>query len=731
MSTFFLDVVGGNDSNDGTTFANRWKTLSSGATAARIAPGDTIRVMASTDPTSLGQTATWTAASKTVTLTSAVTADIDTGEAAWTASANVTCTTDATQYKEGTKSASHAIATGFATGLAAYKAISSTDYSAYKQISLWIRANATFTAGQLQVKLCSDNAGVTAVDTFDLPAYPVANVWMPVTVDKGSALGSAIQSVALYVVTDFGAVTLLTDNIIACKDSTSADALSLRSFIGKIWNLNWAASTAYASNDIRKPTTPNRNGFRYKVTAGGGGNSGSSEPTWPTDIGLTVTDGALTWTCDSLEEPWFGIQSIRGTTVLLDTAVGSLATAGRGYQGTTESVTTYKREPLLLTNVSGTTSILGAIQDSGSVAGGQIVFDGGWDRTNMSSQTGETLLSGQTGTGVMFDFNGKNFVTLKNIDAVNCNVAFYTSASCSGSRLVNVQATNCTNALIQANSGSVNMQVDVAGFITANCNSSSGAIMAVNDTTSIMNLTGRCVGAHNSGGNGIGFNIGTATLGRFNLSYVEAKNNALYGINHGSGNRPAMVRNLVTSNNASGGVSGGNADVTVIDATISEATQTSTVTAGMNARINLHALNGATTHKVVTDGGTIASATDQRHTASGISWKFNPTATTRHEDYPLTLSVAKIAAVANVALTLGIWVRRDNANIKGRIKVKGGQIGGIGADAYTDCQPSTNTWTQYTLAVTPTEDGVFEVTFDCFDGVGTANSLWIDDFSKA
>src|SRR3972149_419032 len=60
MAIFYLDYEGGNDVNDGTTFANRWKTFTSGATAARIAPGDVIRVMASPDQTSLGITGVWT-----------------------------------------------------------------------------------------------------------------------------------------------------------------------------------------------------------------------------------------------------------------------------------------------------------------------------------------------------------------------------------------------------------------------------------------------------------------------------------------------------------------------------------------------------------------------------------------------------------------------------------------------------------------------------------------------
>jgi hypothetical protein len=59
MPTYYIDFEGGNDANDGLTFANRWKTFNTGATAARIAAGDTIRVMASPDPTSIGS-ATWT-----------------------------------------------------------------------------------------------------------------------------------------------------------------------------------------------------------------------------------------------------------------------------------------------------------------------------------------------------------------------------------------------------------------------------------------------------------------------------------------------------------------------------------------------------------------------------------------------------------------------------------------------------------------------------------------------
>jgi len=55
----------------------------------------------------------------------------------------------------------------------------------------------------------------------------------------------------------------------------------------------WAASTAYNVGDVVRPTS--RNGFVYVCTAAG--TSGSSEPSWPTTAGQTVTDNDITWEC--------------------------------------------------------------------------------------------------------------------------------------------------------------------------------------------------------------------------------------------------------------------------------------------------------------------------------------------------------------------------------------------------------------------------------------------------
>ena len=58
-------------------------------------------------------------------------------------------------------------------------------------------------------------------------------------------------------------------------------------------SLKWQANTTYAPYQYVQPT--NENGFQYVVIDGG--KSASVEPTWPTTVGLTVSDGTVEWKC--------------------------------------------------------------------------------------------------------------------------------------------------------------------------------------------------------------------------------------------------------------------------------------------------------------------------------------------------------------------------------------------------------------------------------------------------
>lgn len=708
----------------GSSKADAWRTFESGATAARIAPGDTIRVMATPNETLVGN-ATWTDLSKTVTLAGAVTANITDCETAWTASANVTATADTSLFKENTKSMKAVIAAGFTTGLVAYFATGTLDLSAYEQVSFYVLATGAIPASTLSLRLCSDAAGVTTVHTIAIPASPAANVWVAVTVNVGSALNSAIASVALYADLDPGSLTVQIDNIIACKAAASADSLTLTSLIGKVWNLSWVASTTYAANDIRRPTQPNRNGFCYKVTAGGGGAAGSSEPTWPALVGATVVDGALTWTCLALEDTYYPIQSINGTTVKLDNYTNNQGNAGRGYSGTTETVATYKREVLNQTMVSNdTTTTYCKAVDSGTQAS-RITFTGGWNRTDMTTQTGETWISGQNGWATAYGYYsvGRSWVTWTNLNAVRCyyGAAPYNSI---GTTYNNCHFNGCAQG-VQHFSGQ--SRVYVTGMVSNN-NALYGYHLDNSFATAILNR----VRLSNNMFDGVITANSSYSEAQITVVDGECRNNGQYGVNIRN-SAAVKLANVVTGNNVTAGMFVPYTNlITLNNCLIPEGTEFTALVAFGNQYIYSQKHDQtADNHLITTDGGTIISATDQRHTASGISWKFRPTSTNRGISYPLRLSIGKVVCAANTAVNLTIWTRRDSTNINGTLRVAAGQLTGI-ADTTVACAPTIDTWVQSsTLTVTPTEAGVIEVTFECYDGVGTTNAFWIDDLEVA
>ena len=59
----------------------------------------------------------------------------------------------------------------------------------------------------------------------------------------------------------------------------------------------WAASTAFAVGNVRRATASQNSGLVFECTTAG--TSGSSEPSWPTDIGGTITDNTVVWTAIS------------------------------------------------------------------------------------------------------------------------------------------------------------------------------------------------------------------------------------------------------------------------------------------------------------------------------------------------------------------------------------------------------------------------------------------------
>jgi hypothetical protein len=770
MAIWYVDPINGNNANNGSSFALRKQTYDS---LSSVAAGDTVRTIASPDPTSMAQNATWTYGSQTVTLTTAVTADITQATTAWTASTNVTATTS-TNRKIGTNSSSIAVAAAFTTGKAAYLTISSTNFSSYQQVSFWINMTAGTMAadGDITLRLCSDTTGDVTVNTISVPRIRATGQWQAYTVDLGTNLGSAIQSIALYVATDNGAQTFLLNNILACKASSSADSLSLVSLISK--------------------------------------NSGT--------------------------DPWLGIQSISGTTVTLgfNPQYSLSVTTQVKYAGSTATQTIYKRETLnlpssLVASTATGTTPLGQFSTAGT-AGSRITISGGWNRTDMSTQTGDTYISGVNGFGYgIFIYNYQDWdkinltkfnicvnnggisapttastFTAKDISGNNVNIGISGAAGNSPvSQLSTFTVDNCQGAVtygIQfntsppgaANTSGVNITVTnlnsnyISGFktyqVTNTVNANNYTILGLN--RSVFNITNCNFNGNVNTSGTISTTIGAifCNLINCNINITNMQDNgwmSLYaeqciGCNFN-------ISGTVTSTSITQGYPSIMQFVTCYDsicnltgATITAATNKNCIINGFSNMLfrggtysvsgtgvpiysmggtsiidnssltsssfggynNVRFMNygGSTTDQrtyISPSSSTILTDTTTRHTASGVSWKMTITSLTPQTNginsiSPLSLPVATIACNASALVTASVWVYRTDTNLTTTFICPGGQIAGVSSDVTTNAAAAINTWEQLTITFTPSQQGVVQLFVQCY---GAAASVYVDDFS--
>ena len=634
MATYYLDYENGNNANSGADWANAWKDLTNGATAARIAPGDTIRIAKSPDPVSLGITATWTNLSKTVTLASALTLEVDDCDSGWTAANSSTVTHPTATRKEGSAHVTVTKATYATSTLYAYKALAgSTDFSGYDALTFWVRNDAAIADGNRWVIcLCSDAAGATPVDSFSIPAIPSTNRWLPLTIARtgGGNLGAAIQSVAIYSGTSAptGGQDLLVDNINAC----TFGGFSLQSLISK-------SSAAH----------------------------------------ITASD-----------ETWHGIQSIVGTTVLLDLDTNTIAAAGRGYYGATETVTTYRRETIKTALAASATTQVQAVQDSGTTAGGNITFSGGWD-TGSTTQNGETFFDGCNGNGYGVYMISKTYVSVERLSVARYGNGCYFANGASVLVTSLGAAVCCANAGVYSGSYQHHLTLasannnGVSGLDEQGCGAAIDAGRLVNNGSYGLNIQGSYRPA---------------------ASLQQAANNASSGVIVNSARGGVSVRVDECESNGASGWRNLLSDALFTDSANNDTTEVFAVSTYTNARIRSqnHDLGGYDWEW--TDGGTINSEATNRAGGTGKMWKMLTSSTTRTAAYPLDWELGPVALVGGETNTVKVWLKKAHAtNVNGRLVCRGGQVDGISTDVTATLADNTN-WQELTLTLSPTDDCV-------------------------
>jgi hypothetical protein len=763
--TYYIDFEGGNDASAGTSFATRWKTITNGATAARIAPGDEIRIMASPDPTSIGS-ATWTGGGRPgsvgissstnatpIVITTSGAHGLVTGDyvvvtghntntnargvwkvgttptgttfqilqidgtnttgngvggatgnvtkannlvvktasplvqnialcgglgqkPAWTAVGGNIASQNTTNWREGNSSANIQVVAAFTTGKAAYYTLPATlDLSAYQQVTFWVWQNSgtLTTAGQVYVALCTDTIGDTVVHQCDVPALGANGVWVPVTVNLGTNLNAAIRSVAFYVVTDLGGQVFLLDNIVACKAASSADSVTLQSLVSK-------------------------------------------------------SDGTG-------DEAWYAIQSLNNDVIMLANAnvENSQSTNIKGYNGATGTVTSYKRETVKTAIAATTNADISILTDSGT-SGNLITYSGGWNRTDMSTQTGQTWLDGQNGLGRGLNtLSARQFVSIDRLNFCRYNVGFlptpgsffsvninsiYCTANTSDGLFSGVGDANVTFGSVWANNngaGGVGLS-GVGSSITELKLAANNATIGLSFQSGKYQTVGSVVGGNNgtSGSNAdIAFitcnncTVGTATLTNGNLSStgISASQSFNNSVNGGS-----------TTGHLQGVFSFTISELYLNNFTINEATEVAS--SGVTGLVYVNRLDDTDNNSWVFQSGigTVNQQTAVVDSPATTSWRMRPTSGTTSALIPVFLKLGTVVCAASSAVTVTARMQRSNTGLTMRLICPGGQITGVSNNVSSDMTAAANTWETVTITFTPTKAGAVDIYAHAFGG---------------
>jgi len=152
-----------------------------------------------------------------------------------------------------------------------------------------------------------------------------------------------------------------------------------------------------------------------------------------------------------------------------------------------------------------------------------------------------------------------------------------------------------------------------------------------------------------------------------------------------------------------------------------------------NSKLFIHNHNLTGAHRIYCEGATIFSDTVERHSVTGISWKFSIISVDRSVNYPVDLSIAKILCTAGVQKTIAIWCKKSHATDIGcRLVIQGNKFEGVGStdsDVFVEAVNVTG-WQQISMTFTPAKTEVIEVEFWAYWLANLADEfVWVDDIS--
>lgn len=477
---------------------------------------------------------------------------------------------------------------------------------------------------------------------------------------------------------------------------------------------------------------------------------------------------------------WYGIKSINGTAVVLDTGGAASAVTAKGiWSGTTGSAALSVLAPLSKSAAGvGGASITDTFNSATSgTVGNPIVISGGWDSTAMTTQSGFTVLDGVAALATVGLTIGCDYVTLDHFvftrftAPINLNgstkkgytLSNFTITDCGGLFTLPSHAVAFATCQILNSIGGLSIP-QTTNYFTDGVAYSLAFVKMVGNTsgdgiTVPANVASPAISIHDCAvigtttGNTNGFNISSPCIFYNNTSNDNASGSGAVGFLFQNMN-DFMAYNLQGRNNSAAQVQINNAFVEIftLDTNFNLGTQVKFTTGSegeaiiyswtQNATATKYSLGdpavGETSGNIIAahrEGGLVANnsiysdfgvvtTTGVVGQSGGSGWKLSPNANA-FASSPLRLNVGKVPCPAGVPTTIKYYAQLSAAaGISAQLKIAGGRYPGVGAPG-TDVVTAVagTAWTQYTLTFTPTENCVVDVFFEAWGSTSLTASV--------
>jgi len=451
------------------------------------------------------------------------------------------------------------------------------------------------------------------------------------------------------------------------------------------------------------------------------------------------------------DELFYCIQSIKNNIVLLDNGRSTPSNRGRGYYGTTECVSTYIRESSYRKDFN--TVVNGAF-DVANISG--ITYDGGYNR-NSNIRDGETILD-QTHIyapiGIYLSSADGNIIK-------NLSICRGTNGIYYGNRNIieNVKCFSNNNYGLVWWSNNYNIVRNYSGYNNSQSGFHfSGASQTFNDISINKLLNNETIG-------GFGCDINTSGIihSKNNIYIDLIANNSQYGMQMQLGYKNNItIKNCIVSPPPGGSTSFGLyfgycQENYVSHSSIDCCTGTSCLYTYPNVTSPTYLYDTeligtefySSTNQVFSQNhdkqennnlivsnnqffGYIINDSSIRHTNSDFSWRMVLSSYQTTPIQPLEFSLAKVAVEANKTSTIKTWMKLSaDSSVGAQLICKGNESIGLPYDVSVQAAYNTN-WQQLSIQITPSSTGVVEIQAIAYSRTGQTTSIgdvWIDDMS--